>query len=188
MSSTRIALFLVLLAAASSQPTFAQSHPRVDVFGGYSILPADSGDFPRQTSHGLQVSLGGHFNSWFGVFGDIGAHFNTARNLGPGFAGRVATSSVREYFVGPRFTARSAWVNAFGHGLLGWAAGDAGPGFSGFSDSALAFGGGAGVDVRVSHHVAVRVQYDLLASFADIVEDNSRFAIGVAIGIADAAP
>jgi opacity protein-like surface antigen len=182
MTRAPIALFLLLIAAFP-RPGLAQSHPSVDVFVGYSILPANGDDFPRQTSHGLQASVTGHFNRWFGVLGDIGAQFNTARNLGPGFEGLVAKSTVRQYLVGPRFTARSDRVDLFGHGLFGISTGDAGRDFSGFSDSGMTFGGGGGVDVRVSPRIAVRAQYDLLGSFADIVEGNSRFAVGAVIRI-----
>ena len=92
---------------------------------------------------------------------------------------------VHEYLAGPRFTARSERVDVFGHGLFGVSTGDAGPGFSGFSDSGLTFGGGGGVDVRVSPRIAVRAQYDLFGSFADIVEGNSRFAVGAVIRIGE---
>jgi hypothetical protein len=182
MTRAGIALFLLLLPTFL-RPAMAQGHPSMDVFVGYSILPANGDDFPRQTSHGLQASVTGHLNRWFGVFGDIGAQFNTARNLGPGFEGRVARSTVREYLAGPRFTARSEKVDVFGHGLFGISTGDAGPDFSGFSDSGLTFGGGGGVDVRVTPRIAVRAQYDLIGSFADIVEGNSRFAAGAVIRV-----
>ena len=72
-------------------------------------------------------------------------------------------------------------MDVFGHGLFGISTGDAGPDFSGFSDSGLTLGGGGGVDVRVSRRLAVRAQYDLIGSFADIVEGNSRFAVGAVI-------
>ena len=44
----------------------------------------------------------------------------------------------------------------FGHFLIGGATGDAGPNFSGFSDSGLALGGGGGVDVLVNRRLAIR--------------------------------
>ena len=163
MVGARIALltlfFLGLGARALPHPVWAQSQPSMDVFAGYSMLPADGDDFPRQTSHGLQVSVAGHFNRWFGVFGDIGAQFDRSKDPGPRCQGRVANVTVRQLLVGPRFTARFERVDVFGHGLFGVATGDAGPDFSGFSDSGLTFGGGGGIDVRASRRFAVRVQY-----------------------------
>ena len=64
-------------------------------------------------------------------------------------------------------------------GLIGAASGDAGEAFGGFSDTKLAFGGGVGADVDLTRRLAVRTQFDLLASFADIVEANTRFAVGL---------
>jgi opacity protein-like surface antigen len=173
---------LVLLILVCARPALAQDAvPAVEIFGGYSLLTATGDDFPRQTSHGAQANVMANLNRWFGVFGDLGVQFNTATDLGPGFQGRVAKSTVREYLFGPRFTARSHAANFFIHGLFGLADGDAGEGFEGFSDRAIAFGAGVGVDVRVHRRLAVRTQFDALGSFADIVEGNSRFAVGLVV-------
>lgn len=183
MTCIRSAPFsLLFLLTALAGPAVAQhAGPVVEIFGGYSLLPANGDDFPRQTSHGVQASVTVSLNKWFGVVGDIGMQVNTARNLGPGFEGLVARSTVREYLVGPRFTARSDRVDVFAHGLFGMATGDAGTDFSGFSDSGLMLGGGGGVDVRVAPRLAIRAEFDLLGSFADIVEGNSRFGIGLVV-------
>jgi hypothetical protein len=168
----------VLLITAGARPALAQDHPSVDLFAGYSLLPADGQDFPRQTSHGVQGAATLHLTRWFGVVGDFGMQFNTARDLGPNFPGAVAKTQVREYLVGPRFTARSPQADVFVHALFGLCQGDAGEDFAGFSDSGASFGGGGGVDIHVSRRAALRVQFDLIGSFADIVEGNSRFAVG----------
>ena len=123
--------------------------------------------------------MAGNLTRWFGVVGDFGMQFNTARDLGPGFVGLVAKSTVTEYLVGPRFTARTPNANVFGHFLIGGATGDAGSDFSGFSDSGLALGGGGGVNIQVNRRLAVRAQFDWLGSFADIVDTNTRFAAGL---------
>ena len=180
--TARIAL-LVWLIALLPHPVLAQGHPSMDVFAGYPLLPANGDDFPRQTSHGLQITIAGHFNRWFGVFGDLGAQFDRSNNLGPRYEGRVANVTVRQFLVGPRFTARFERVDVFGHGLFGNTIGDAGPDFSGFSDSSLTVGGGGGIDVRASRRFAVRLQYHLIGSFADIVEGNSRLAVGAVLRV-----
>jgi hypothetical protein len=178
----RFVLFAFVLAAAT--PAVAQvSTPAFEIFGGYSLLPANGDDFPRQTSHGFQTSVTANLTRWFGVVGDFGWQFNTARDLGPSFQGLVATSNVREYLVGPRFTARAAGANVFGHALVGISTGDAGPNFSGFSDSGFTFGGGGGVDVHLNRRLAVRGQFDWIGSFADIVEANTRFAVGLVVRV-----
>jgi len=165
---------------ASAVPAVAQTadHPRVEFFAGYSLLPANGDDFPRATSHGVQIGAQGNVNRWFGVFGEVAVHKSTATDLGPSFAGQVARTTVTQWLVGPRFTARGDRVNVFGHALFGTSKGDAGAGFEGFSDSGVTFGGGGGVDVAVNRRFAVRGQFDLIGSFADIVEGNSRLFLG----------
>jgi hypothetical protein len=175
---TAVACWLALQAT----PALAQdAAPVVEIFGGYSRLSAGPDDFPRQTSNGVQIDVAANLNRWFGVVGDIAAHFNTARNLGPGFEGLVARTSVRQYLVGPRFTGRAGQMDVFAHALVGIASGDAGEAFSGFSDSALMLGGGGGVDVHVNRRLSVRAQFDRLGAFVDIAEVTSRFALGLVV-------
>ena len=169
----------VALISAIAQPVYAQTvaRPVVDVFGGASFLPGKGDDFPRlTTSTGLQVGVSAHLNDWFAVFGEVTGQFSTVSDLGPNFPGVTADTSVYEFLFGPRFTFQSGRVQAFAHGLVGSASGHTN---IGFSDSSLAFGGGGGVDVDVTPRVAVRAQFDLVASFADILEGDSRFAVGV---------
>ena len=173
-----------LLLVVFAQPAGAQvSHPTADVFAGYSLFPAAGDDFPRGTSHGVQVTAAVHLNRWFGVIGDMGAQFSTNRDLGPNFSGQVAHTRVVELLVGPRFTARSDRADVFVHGLFGTSRGDAGPGFEGFSDSGVTFGGGGGVDIRLTRRLAVRAGFDLMGSFADIVDVNSRFSAGLVVNL-----
>ena len=177
---TRIcAAFLMLLLLAS--PAYAQSGaaPRFEVFGGYSALPGDSQDFPRMTtSHGVQGGAQWNMNRWFGVFGEAAMQKSTVRDLGPNFAGLTAKTTVTQYLWGPRVTVRGKWANGFVHGLFGNSSGDAGDGFEGFSDDGPTFGLGGGVDVNVTRRFAVRGQFDLMGSFADIIEGNSRWFFG----------
>lgn len=175
-------VFSLFFLVAIANPALAQKPPPgVEVFGGYSVLSAGPEDFPRQTSHGVQASVTANLNRWFGIVGDLGVQFNTATDLGPGFVGRVARTNVREYLVGPRFTARSGRVGVFGHFLVGTATGDAGQEFSGFSDSGLMLGGGGGIDVDLNRRFAVRAQFDKLGAFVDIAEVTSRFAVGLVV-------
>jgi hypothetical protein len=169
--------FCLVAETASAQPAV----PPAELFAGYSVLPANGDDFPRGASQGFQLSASVNLTRWFALFAELGMHFDTASDLGPGFRGRMAETRVTQYLAGPRFIARSDRFSVFGHGLLGYASGDAGEAFSGFSDTKLAFGGGVGADVEVARRLAVRTQFDLLASFADIVEGNTRFAVGLVV-------
>jgi len=177
---TRLVAAGLLLAIVASVPAFGQNRePRADVFAGYSLLPADGNDFPRQTSHGVQVSVSANLNRWFGLVADLGAQYRTVTDLGPGFRGVVAKTSVYEYLAGPRFTARQAAFDIFAHSLIGGATGHSG--IRGFSDSALTFGFGGGVDVHLNRTAAIRAQVDYLGSFVDILEDNMRVGVGATV-------
>ena len=175
-----VLLFFLVFLALGLQAQAQEAAP-VELFGGYALLSAGPDDFPRRTSHGFQTSLTANLNRWFGVVGDFGMQFDTTRDVGQGFAGRVAKTSVQEYLVGPRFTARQGGVGVFGHFLVGMARGDAGSDFEGFSDSGLMLGGGGGIDVDIAPQVAVRAQFERLGAFVDIAEVTSRFAVGLVV-------
>jgi hypothetical protein len=179
--SVRLAALVVVATVMMTGHARAQSAPRADIYAGYSLLPGDPiDDFPRVTaSHGIHVSAAIHPTSWFGLAADLGMQFGTHRDLGLNFEGLVARTRVTEFLAAPRFTARGEQADVFAHGLFGLASGDAGEDFSGFTDTKMAFGGGAGVDVHISPRWSVRAQFDLLGSFADIVEGNSRLAVGL---------
>lgn len=90
----------------------------------------------------------------------------------------TAESTVYEYLFGPRFTFRGSRVDGFVHGLFGVCDGHTN---IGFSDTGLTFGGGVGVDIGIARNLAVRGQFDLFGSFADIVEVNSRLSVGIVL-------
>ena len=181
MTLRLLPITIAVLALLIGRPAHAQDGaPMFDVFGGYSLLPSNfNEDFPRRTSHGVQGSVAVHVNRWLAVVGDAGTQWNTTTDLGPNFEGLTARTRVTELLVGPRFTARSPRVDGFVHAWFGTAIGSTNEDFRGFADSGMTFGGGAGVDLRVSPRAAVRVQYDLIGSFADIVEGNSRLGAGL---------
>ena len=79
------------------------------------------------------------------------------------------------------FQVQRQYLDALGRPWVGTSIGSANEGFKGFADSGLTLGGGAGVDVHAGHRAAVRVQYDLIGSFADIVETNARLGVGLVV-------
>jgi hypothetical protein len=171
------ALFLAGAPRAAAQA----DAPRLELFAGYSFLPADGNDFPRQDSSGIQASLAASLTRWFAVVGDFGAHFNETSDLGFNYPAASARTSVYELLAGPRFAKRTARATLFGHALVGTVVGRSS--LRGFEDSGFTVGGGGGVDVQVTSRFGLRGQFDLLGSFADIVEDNARFGVGVVVKI-----
>jgi len=177
-SAIVLGMFLIV---GGRQLAFAQRDlPKVEVFGGFSYLPAGGEDFPRENSYGFQFSACGNVNRWFGVVADVGGQYKKVTDLGPGFPGVTANTSVYEYMAGPRFSLRRDRYTAFFHGLAGGAKGDSG--IAGFSDSSFAFGVGGGLDVHLGDRISVRaIQMDYIGSFVDILEDNVRLGFGIVI-------
>lgn len=174
-------LFALLLLLVVKQPVLAQdSHPRAEFFGGFSYLPAGGADFPRKDSYGFQASLCGNINRWFGIVADFGGQYRKVSDLGPGFPGVTANTSVYEYMAGPRFAVRRKRFTLFSHALAGGATGRSG--LAGFSDRSFALAVGGGLDINLSDRVAIRAfQLEYIGSFADILEDNARLGFGVVI-------
>jgi Outer membrane protein beta-barrel domain len=173
--------FVLAMALFAVQPALAQDAlPRFDVFGGFSYLPANGDDFPRQNSKGFQAALTANVKRWFGVVADLGGQYSSASwDRGPGVPALTAKTSVYQYLFGPRFTMRADTVSLFAHALVGSASGNSGIG--GFSDSGFTLGSGGGVDIGVSPRLGLRVQFDWLGSFQDMIEDNTRLGIGMVV-------
>lgn len=176
-----VMFFGILALVASKQLVFAQvDFPRAEIFGGFSYLPAGKADFPRENSYGFQFSINGNLNRWFGAVADFGGQYRTVSDLGPGFPGITAHTSVYEYLAGPRFSVRRKHFTAFFHALAGWAKGRSG--LAGFSDSGFALCGGGGLDINLGDRIAIRaIQLDYLGSFVDILEDNARLGFGLVV-------
>jgi hypothetical protein len=157
-------LFVAMLPSAFGQDT----HPRLEIFGGASYLPADGNDFPRENSPGFQAGIAANVNRWFSIAADFGAHYGGAN------------TSVYQYLVGPRFTKRHQRTSVFVHALAGGATGRTRQ--PGFSDNGLTFGWGGGLDFHLTDRFAIRaIQFDYLGSFADVLEDNVRMGAGIVI-------
>lgn len=156
---------VLLIAATSAQAQ--NSHPRFEVFGGYSYLSRDiSFDDPfdddaagffnqREGVHGLGFSLAGNFHPNVGVVADFSYH---KRELE--LPGNDIDFSNMVFLFGPRFTARGDRVEGFAHGLIGGVRSKV-EDFDSNTDLALGFGGG--VDIKVHPSVAIRaVQLDYI--------------------------
>jgi hypothetical protein len=174
----RAAIALALVFGSLGSAAYAQT-ARADISGAVSFLPSDElDDFPRSHSVGFQIGATWWVNRWFGVFADVGGHYDTNSALGPNFPGVTAESTVYEYLFGPRFAFRGSRADGFVHGLFGVCEGHTN---IGFSDTGLTFGGGGGVDIGIARNLAMRGQFDLFGSFADIVEANSRLSVGLVL-------
>ena len=159
--------------------------PKFELFLGYSYLHA----MPAQRNwnrvswmNGGSTSLAYNLNRYLGLVGDFGGYASShIRLVGPGINPDVVhdgDGKVFTYLAGPRFSYRtSSRVTSFAQALFGIAQANAvnisncvGTGCSPLaSQNGFAMTAGAGMDVRVRRHIAIRLiqaEY-LMTRFAD---------------------
>lgn len=161
-----LAAFLLLI----SVPAMAQSTPKAEVFGGYSIVP-DAG--LEQTLHGWNGSVSGSINDWLGIKADFSGHYTT----GSGVEVKLYT-----FTFGPQLSYRKHdKFAAFFHALFGGGWASAGFQDVEYSNTAFVMNVGGGLDWTVQKNCAVRViQLDLLVSrFGPAASFNSRISAGI---------
>jgi opacity protein-like surface antigen len=184
--SSAVALIFILIVLAGSFALAQDSTPKVQVFGGYSFVLADSGKltggnldlFLRQNfdAFGTGTSFQGwsteaqyNVDRWVGVAVDFGGRYGTpitpySRSSVSG----VPQETAYTVLVGPVLSYRTkSRMTPFAHALVGWDRTTLGAStISGVStpvstvavtydDFAMALG--AGLDYKISRHLAVRV-------------------------------
>jgi hypothetical protein len=167
-------LLLLGMLVIASIPVMAQDdYPKVEVFGGFSLLnfnPQEMFD-ERQNAYGFQANVAGNLHENFGIEADFGGQYKKIEGY---------TLSTYEFLFGPRFTFRAEKASFFAHALIGGAH----VGIEEYTDNGLAMGFGGGVDVNVNDRFAVRVvQFDWIPSKfeGEWSNDTVRFGFGVVI-------
>jgi opacity protein-like surface antigen len=139
--------WVVLLSLAASGAAVAQETPRVEVFGGYSLLHADDA-----TRNGWEGSLRFALSTRFGIEAGVSQHY-----------GKLEGDSDRTTLAaGPVFTLRPSRVfSVYAHALGGVAREKASIDVFGvdISESHTSFTllAGAGVDLRLKDFLALRL-------------------------------
>lgn len=154
----------VLLALSTiATPALAQNAPTVEVFGGYSALVDEA------AIHGWHASLAVNPSAHIGLVADVATQYGDPVRF-------------HQFLFGPRFNGRGGRVNPFAHALIGFEK-TSGGGTS-LEDTHLAFGLGAGLDVRISGPVSLRpIQFDWIPIKTSGWHTSTlRFGVGVVIG------
>lgn len=162
-----IAVVLALLAAL---PLWAQDAPKANLFGGYQYTRINPGHgVSGENFNGWNAALTGFMGSskMLGLTADISGAYKT-------FSG-VKTSD-HFFLFGPTIAGHGK-VAPFAHTLFGISHISGG----GLSDNAFAWALGAGVDVSVASHVAVRLgQFDyLMTRHNSESQNNFRYSAGI---------
>ena len=192
---TRVALAMMVLTVtgtvanaqdgqtASSGSSPSTKPPRVELFAGYSYLPeTDAYNRPfSDAGHGFGASASVNLSKYFGFVADFDNHSWTVHGRTvPGTLGDVDFGDQRRRLTyasfGPRFVMRTKRVSTFGFATLEWQGSQFstveywwnGNRYTTGGNSARAWGSGlgAGVDIGLTKHIAVRafqVNYSWLA-------------------------
>lgn len=167
-----VVILAILLMGAL--PLLAQDEfPRVQVFGGYSYVSADTNALSgRQSLNGWNAQGNVNFNKWLGLTADFGGYYGSPSHV---------TIHDYSFLFGPTLTYRTEHVAPFFHALFGGnhinAAALGGSG--GNTAFAMAFGGG--LDLPISEHFGVRLaQVDWLRTqHFSTSQNNVRFSTGI---------
>lgn len=97
--------------------------PRVEIFGGYSYLPAPNPPSAMEAGHGVAFALDVNFGSHFGLRADFDASvFARRAERAPDALGGYELTpediTLYDYSIGPRSVQRWRRVSVFGAGLL----------------------------------------------------------------------
>jgi hypothetical protein len=173
-------LFLCLC----SLTTFAQSDSRVDLFGGYSYLSADTnGLTSRQSANGFEASASVNLKKWIAAEGDVSGYFKTYNidltSLGLG----TVDVGVHDWAFagGPRFKYRPVFAHALiGVDRLTFSA----EGVS-VSQNAFAAAFGGGLQWKFTTHWGIRGSGDYVLTRHNIfggdrfTQNNFRASVGL---------
>lgn len=145
----------------------AQVAPAWEVSGGYRFVRGF--DPCCSNANGFSAAVQENKNSWFGGVFDVGASF---QNNGP------VRQQLFTYMFGPEFTYRkSSRLQPFARALIGGARYSI---TNGANDTNLAFGGGAGIDVRMTSSFYFRANADFVrTAFFGQVQKYAQASVGV---------
>jgi len=172
------ALILILAFAGLAH---AQVPTSGNVFFGYSYFNADLPTFGRSSFNGYTASLEGKVLPWVGLVADFSETYGSedVTILCPGPVCPTYSGSVHEYnmLFGPRLGVSIGKIRPFGEVLVG--VGHVSVNRFG-SDTSFATALGGGLDYRIFHPIALRLQGDYLQTrFFSSTQNNVRIATGI---------
>jgi hypothetical protein len=172
-----LGIFVAAGIAAAQIPTSG------NVFVGYSFSRTDGfpGAPPAANLNGWEASLEGKFLPWIGIVADFGAGYGSGSLVRPcplSFCSSTTSLRRNTYLVGPRVSIPVGRFTPFAHALFGAAHLNDG----GFTETSFATALGGGLDYRLIHGLALRVQGDEIhTNFASTGENHFRFSTGIDI-------
>lgn len=180
-------VLVVLFLLGFSMMAMAQDAPRIEVFGGYSLLVVDtetmsSGEVDEHLNlNGWNASVAINGTKWLGFLADFGGFYGNV-----GQPSESADIKVHSMLFGPKVTFARGAVTPFIQALFGYArtlANSHPDGEQVFSENDFAMAMGGGVDIRVNDRISIRpVQVDyftIKAGSTGDFADHFRYSTGV---------
>ena len=170
----RLSMVLALMLVLSAGSVWAQDVPKVEVFGGGSVLNINSNDF-KVTPFGWDASVNGNVNKTVGIVGEIGGNYETIHG---------EKLKIHSFLGGAQFSPRVSKASVFAQTKAGFMHFSGG----GESDNNFQLGFTGGIDVHAGKKVSIRVfQFDWLPTRAksdsgsghEWVKNVTRGSIGI---------
>jgi Outer membrane protein beta-barrel domain len=151
-------LWFILAGLFLSSSAQAQETPAWEISGGYSYLVGHL-IHPRFHLNGVNASLDGNLNDWFGLRFDFNAYSGPAS----GINNSTANPSAQTFALGPVFSLRryrsfTPFVHLAIGGAHGNQIGSHGYIMPGQSSTVFATSAGGGVDFRINKWAGIRLQ------------------------------
>ena len=166
--------------------------PSANVFFGYSYENTNattlnsssiSATVSRPNLNGWEASFEGKVLPFVGIVGDVSGHYGTQSFVEPTPDGPLdisVTGHEQEYLVGPRLSVPVGKFTPFGEVFFGAAHIHRGGTLPEPSNTSFAYAVGGGIDYRVFHPIALRVEGDYLRTkFFSATQNNLRLSAGV---------
>lgn len=167
----------IFLAAGMA---YAQIPTSGNIFVGYSFSRTDAlpGSSPVANLNGWEASLEGKVLPWIGIVADFGGGYGSGTASITCISDCFFSTSLRRYtyLVGPRVSVPIGRFTPFAQALFGAAHINNG----GVTDTSFATAIGGGIDYRLIHGLAWRVQGDEVhTNFFSTGENHFRFSTGI---------
>lgn len=170
MKTVTTALVVIWLFSVSS---YAEDTSRFEVHGGYSCLHTPVID----VLHGCNCGLTYYFSDFFGLEVDISGHYKGSVDF-------------YNFLIGPKYVFnRPGNISPYVHALVGagyvhdnWCCTVG----NSWSETQVAFAMGAGLDIRLNKHVAIRpIQLDYIRQMGVLREHQARYTFGLVFRFGD---
>ncbi|HZR64862.1 MAG TPA: hypothetical protein VFA85_06920 [Terriglobales bacterium] len=164
---------------------FAQIPTSGNIFVGYSYSRTNSVPGNTVSLNGWEGSLEGKFLPWIGIVADFGTTYGSNNNPIPAITCPISgcpalRNDVKRstYLFGPRASVPIGRFTPFAHFLVGAAHVND----RGVTDTSFATAIGGGLDYRLIHGLALRLQGDEIhTNFFSVGENQLRFSTGIDI-------